>query len=108
MLKKSARLPKGEFRARGYRSRKTPFFSIKIKENVLSRPRIAIVAGSSSIKLATRRSFWKRQAKATLAGIARGGVDVLVILSGAVEKIAPLQFADELKAAYSSLTPIHQ
>lgn len=84
-MPQDSRLPKEEFRARGYKTTATPFFLVKTKRNGLGYSRIGIVIGKAIYKEATKRNFWKRQIKMGIlqktkdGKIPRGGNDFLII-----------------------------
>lgn len=68
-------------------------------ESPQKKNRIGVVVGVSVHKSAVRRNFWKRQAKATLAGIADAKLDLLAILSPKVNSLTRDQFRKNLSAA---------
>lgn len=86
------RLPPDQFRARGYKAIPTPFFLLKIKKNQGAAVRAGIVAGVAVHKSAVKRNFWRRQARAEIALRAKGGYDILMVLSPAVNRITKKQF----------------
>jgi len=96
MLPKTLRLPRAEFSARGYRTVKTPYFFLKIKRNNFPQNRIGVVIGVSAEKSAVRRNFWRRQAKAFLAGQPCRGLDFILIFSKKIKEIDKKKFKEEL------------
>ena len=101
MLPRSSRLPYSELNARGYRTIRTPYFSLKIRTNSLPRNRIGVVIGVAAEKSAVRRNFWKRQAKAILGkqpvgSGASAGKDFVVIFSKKIKEITKDVFEGEI------------
>jgi ribonuclease P protein component len=102
MLPQKNRLPYVELNAGGYRTVRTSYFSLKIRNNGLPQNRIGAIIGVAAEKRAVRRNFWKRQAKAILAqqGDALqgfgGGKDFVVIFSKKIKEITKDQFRKEL------------
>ena len=80
MISRGSRLPYDEFRARGYRQITTLHFLVKAKRNLLKKNRFGFVASAASIKKATQRNFWRRQAKTAFLKIPPKGLDLLMIL----------------------------
>jgi ribonuclease P protein component len=109
MLPQKNRLPYMELNAGGYRTVRTPYFSLKIRKNGLPQNRIGAIIGVAAEKRAVRRNFWKRQAKGILAKQPNalqgsgGGKDFVVIFSKKIKEISKMQFKDELLKAVSSL-----
>ena len=100
------RLPSREFRAGGYRTVGTPFFSLKALVNGGTADRIGIVAGVAVSTSAARRNFWKRQARAVLAAKDPsrkngGGRDLLLIILPKVKTLTKKQFREKLSHALS-------
>ena len=81
MSAKTIKLPYPEFSTSGYRFVRTPFFSIKKRQNGLFLNRIGVVVGVHIMKRAVDRNFWKRQVRATLRSVEKSGIDLLVIFS---------------------------
>jgi ribonuclease P protein component len=94
MATKISRLPREEYRARGYRTAATPLFLLKIKKNVTEKARIGVVIGKSVHKTAVKRNFWKRQAKSALTAFAKDGFDFLLIFSPAAASATRKEFRD--------------
>lgn len=92
-----SRLPSQEFSSRGFKVIRTPYFSLGVKKNNLSKNRAGIIAGKAVHKSAVRRNFWRRQAKAALADIGRTGNDFLIIFSPKVNELGRRQFRLALK-----------
>jgi len=103
MLPRNRRLPYAEFQARGYRTQRTPFFSLKAKSNELKVPRIGVVAGKNVHKTAAKRNFWKRAARATLALLIKENCDVVLILQGRVNELSRREFREALKKTIREL-----
>lgn len=99
MIPKNSRLPASEFRARDYETIKTPFFLLKEKANQIKGNRIGVVIGAVVEKRASRRNFWKRQAKAQLRLAAPAGKDFLVIFSPKIKGLTKADFKKELVKA---------
>lgn len=97
------RLPSDQFRARGYKTTVTPFFLIKTKKSPEDAARIGIVVGVAVHKNATKRNFWKRQAKEGLASLATTKNDILMIVSPAVNRLTKKQFKEELSKALTKI-----
>lgn len=104
MLPQKRRLPYSEFRAQGYRTQRTPFFSLKIKSNGEKGSRVGIIAGKNVHKTAAKRNFWKRQASAILAALIRGDHDAILIIQARVNELSRQQFRDEIKKAVRELS----
>jgi ribonuclease P protein component len=104
MLSKGARLPKDEFRARGYRTATTPYFSVKIKKNTHKENRLGVVIGVSSLKNATKRNFWRRQARSVFLEMPPAGFDLLIIFSSHTTLPTKKVFKKMLTTAIASLT----
>jgi ribonuclease P protein component len=103
MLPRSSRLPSSEFLARGYRTFKTPFFSLKTKPNGLSKNRIGVIISVAAVKSATRRNFWKRQIKSEIRSQEPGArnFDFLVIFYRAGGLLTRVAFRKELERTCS-------
>ncbi len=104
MLPKHARLAGAKFRAEGYRTVATPYFSLKARRNGEERDRIGVVAGVAVHKSAVKRNFWKRQAREELAGRPGAdkkgaGRDLLIIFSRNVNTLTKKQFKEKLAEA---------
>jgi ribonuclease P protein component len=97
MLPAKNRLPREEFRARGWRTVTTPFFSLKTKQNDVGVNRFAVVVGKSVDKRATQRNFWERQAKTQLLKAPKSSKDFIVIIFPRVASLSKLQFEQEMK-----------
>jgi ribonuclease P protein component len=104
MLSRSTRLPSSEFLARGYRTQKTPYFSLKAKANNLSTRRIGVIISTAAVKSAVRRNFWKRQAKSILSDRSRQGIDVLLVFFRQADALTKSEFRKELLGAYSQIS----
>jgi ribonuclease P protein component len=98
------RLPRGEFQARGYKTVKTLFFSVKTKSNEAKRSRIGIVVGKNVHKTAVKRNFWKRQARAALQPLVPKGTDIIVVLQPRVNELTKKQFQDVMKKTIRGLS----
>jgi ribonuclease P protein component len=98
-------LPREEFKARGYKTTPTPFFLLKSKKNGLGYPRIGIVIGKAIYKEATRRNFWKRQARIKLLNTINEGTDILMIFvsSRNKTKLTKKQFQEDLDQAINKI-----
>ena len=90
------RLPRKEFKSRGYRAVRTPFFSLKTKGNQSKNIRLGIVVGKSVEKTAVKRNFWKRQARAILGKSVPPGNDAIIILQPGVRELTKKQFHEAL------------
>jgi len=99
MLPGPLRLPSREFRSGKYRAIPTPYFLLKSKGNQREQNRIGVVAGPAVHKNATKRNFWKRQAKMTLLTLRSTGNDFLVIISPKANTLTKAQFREKLLAA---------
>ncbi len=97
MVRRSARLPSLEFRAGGYKTVRTPYFSLKEKENGRKKTRIGVVVNTAVGKTAAKRNFWKRQAKASLLAIKNK--DVLMVLFPSVNTLTKKQFRTSVREA---------
>jgi ribonuclease P protein component len=103
MIPKTSRLPKDQFRARGYKTTATPFFLLKTKNNNAGRARIGVVVGKSVHKTAVKRNFWKRQAHAGLSSLIHDERDILIMLSPNVARLTKKGFQDELAKAIAKI-----
>lgn len=97
MIPRKNRLPREAFRARGYQTVATPFFSLKVKNNNIGVDRIGVVVGKSVDKRAVRRNFWERQVKAELLRIQGGGMDFLVVVFPKINSLTKKGFIDIFK-----------
>jgi len=101
MLPQSSRLPSLEFAARGYRTQRTPFFLLKIKNNPFSRNRIGVIVGAAAVKTAVRRNFLKRQAKTFFSRKEmQKSRDVLIIFSPRAASLTKAELKKEFKKIY--------
>ncbi len=103
MIKKKLRLPGSEFRAGAYRTARTPYFLLKVKENALGKNRVGIVVGKSVHATAVKRNLWKRQAKAGLLKAKSMGKDFLVVFSPRANELTKKQFQETLKKSVALL-----
>lgn len=109
MIPRKNRLPREAFRARGYQTLTTPFFSVKTKDNSLGVNRIGVVIGKSVDKRATRRNFWERQAKigflrTSVVGTAAGkGRDFLVMVFPKINSITKKEFVELFEGTIQKL-----
>lgn len=101
MISKTRRLPRSEFKAHGYKTIRTPFFSLKTKKNSLFVNRIGVVIGKSVDKRATQRNFWERQAKTELSKLPDRGDDIILIIFPAVSALTKEKFHLEIKKSLS-------
>jgi ribonuclease P protein component len=92
-------LPYPEFRARGYRTIRTPFFLLKTKPNSLGKNRIGIVVTVAAVKSAVKRNFWKRQVKALFSKMNLKNTDALIVFSSRVNSLTKTEFRKEFKKA---------
>jgi len=90
------RLPKEEFRSRGFRVIKTPYFSLRIKKNDVQKKRVGVVVGTSVHKSAVKRNFWRRQVKTTFANLTFPNTDFLIILFPNINKLTKREFCEAL------------
>jgi ribonuclease P protein component len=97
MLPLKNRLPRQEFRVRGYRTVTTPFFSLKTKENEVGVNRIAVVVGKSVDKRATQRNFWERQAKNQFLKAPNFSKDFILTIFPRIASLSGQQFGEEMK-----------
>jgi ribonuclease P protein component len=104
MIPRILRLPSDEFRARGYETHTTPFFSLRVKKNSFGRNRIGVVIGLAIDKRAVRRNFWKRQAKAHLLRVPNVSKDFLVIFSPKIKQLTKIEFVKEIEKALHGLS----
>ena len=111
MLPRKSRLPYEEFRAFGYRKEETPYFSVRAKRNSFPESRFGVVIGTSAIKSAARRTFWRRQAKAVFSDALRSGMvatgkrfDILVVFRSRAALPKKDVFRKTLADAMASLT----
>ena len=99
-IAKSSRLPRSEFRSRGYRAFATPFFSIKVKRNTKLVNRLGVIVGKSVDKRAVRRNALRRQAKPIVAkatNIAGSGFDLILTIFPKANTLNKKGFSDELQ-----------
>ena len=75
---------------------KTPYFSLKIKKNIVKKTRIGVVVSKAINKNATGRNFLKRQAKEVFGKTLTAGNDLLVIFSPPVNKLTKKQLQEAL------------
>ena len=97
MIPRKNRLPREAFRAHGYRTLTTAFFSLKTKDNNLNVNRIGVVIGKSVDKRAARRNFWERQIKARLLRIpvaGGAGKDFLVMVFPKINSLTKKEFIE--------------
>jgi ribonuclease P protein component len=99
MVPQKSRLPREEFKAGGYKTIQTPFFSLKTKRNELGHIRIGVIIGKAVHKEAAKRNFWKRQARSTLLELAKGNNDLLMIFLPGKKSVTKKQFKEELSRA---------
>ena len=105
MLPSDSRLPYSEFRARGYRTFATPYFSLKARPNGLPKNRIGVIISVAAVKSAARRNFWKRQVKSLVASresLTARNFDLLIIFSKKGDSLTKAQFRQELEKALSA------
>ena len=103
MLTRRARLPRELFGSGWEEAVRTPYFFLKTKKNGGSVTRIGVVAGMTVEKTATKRNFWKRQAKTALARLPAAGRDIVIILSPRVKTLTKKKFSDEVAMAAARL-----
>lgn len=103
MLPLKNRLPRQEFRARGYRTVTTPFFSLKTKENAVGVNRIGVVIGKSVDKRATQRNFWERQAKSNFLKAPNLSKDFILTIFPRIASLSKQQFAEEMEKTLKTL-----
>ena len=72
---------------------------LKYKESKNTKTRIGVVVGKAVHKSATRRNFWKRQAKTKLSSLAPDRCDLIIILSPAVNTLTRRSFQKEIAQA---------
>src|ERR1700722_15694468 len=99
MIPRMSRLPSDEFRAHGYRTVTTPFFSLRVKKNSLEKNRMGVVIGLVVDRRAVKRNFWKREAKVQLLRIPILSKDFLVVFSPNIKQLTKTEFARELSVA---------
>jgi ribonuclease P protein component len=104
MIRKGSRLPREEFRARGYLSRVTPCFSVKIKKNQSGRNRLGVVVGVAAIKSAVKRNFFRRQAKGLFVDIPDQNLDILIIARPGCASLSRAALRTALREAIVSLS----
>lgn len=103
MLPRSSRLPGSEFHSGRYRTKRTPYFFLKVRPNGRASSRIGVVVGRAVHKNAANRNFWKRQAKAALAGVKNGASDWLIIPSAKVTGLTRREFREKVSEAAADL-----
>jgi RNase P protein component len=103
MIPAKFRLQSGGFKAAGFRTIRTPHFSLKFKDNDTGVNRIGVVVGKSVDRRAVRRNFWERQAKVQLLKAPKLKKDILLVLFPKVTTLTKKQFAEELKKTLSTL-----
>jgi ribonuclease P protein component len=112
MIAKASRLPREEFRGRGYRTVTTPFFSLKAKNNSssgvssrigLKKNRIGVVVGKSVDNRAVQRNFWERQAKSHLLRVPALGKDFLFIAYPKIKELTKDEFGKVFTRAIHDL-----
>jgi ribonuclease P protein component len=99
MIRAISRLPREEFASRRYIATRTPYFSVKVKDNGSGLRRLGVVAGKAVAKTAVERNFLKRQARAILQKEIRSGMDVLVIFSPGVSSLGKRRLRETLREA---------
>ena len=103
MIPAKFRLPPGGFKAGGYRSIRTSFFSLKFKDNGTGANRIGIVVGKSVDKRATQRNFWERQAKVQLLKAPKLGKDLIITIFPKVNTLTKADFVKEISKAIQTI-----
>ncbi|HUC01410.1 MAG TPA: ribonuclease P protein component [Candidatus Paceibacterota bacterium] len=103
MAIKITRLPSSEFRAQGYRTVAARAFLVKTRKTARADARIGIVAGKAVHAAAVKRNFWKRQARAAAASLAMPGSDILIVLSGGVDRFTKKQFREAVSRAMEKI-----
>lgn len=103
MISKNSRLPKEEFKSRGYKTAPTPFFLLKSKKNGVGYPRIGVVVGKAIHKEAVKRNFWKRQTKTILLKNTSSDNDFLVIFVPNKTKLTKKKFQEDLEKAINKI-----
>jgi ribonuclease P protein component len=104
MLPQKNRLPRFAFRAPGYRTVSSPYFSLKAKDNELLLNRIGVVVGKSVDKRAARRNFWERQGKTELLRAPSFNKDFILTVFPKVKTLTKRQFGEEIKKLLNKLT----
>lgn len=97
MLSRAARLPRSEFRARGYRNIRTPYFTLKVKKNGTNAARVGVVVPKAVDARATRRNFLKRQVKTAAVRGKIGTNDMLFILAPGITALTKKKLQLELE-----------
>jgi len=97
MVPKKSRLLREGFDLRGYRPIKTPFFTLKVKDNGLKANRIGVIIGKHIDKRAVRRNFWKRQAKKELLKAPAMGKDLVLTIYPKTNTFTKREFVEEIK-----------
>lgn len=99
---KKDRLPGREFHTGGYKTTRTPHFTLKFKNNQVKNNRIGVVVGVAVHKSAVKRNFWKRQVLETLTRLGSKEEkprDFIIIILPQVNKLTKRQFREKLLAA---------
>ena len=99
MAKKIAHLPSDELSAKGFRTVRTSYFSVKVKRNGGQYARIGVIAGKAAAGTAVGRNFLKRQARSLISKVIMPGNDILVVFSPAVRTLTKRRLGEELRAA---------
>lgn len=110
MLPPRSSLPYREFRTFGRLKIETPFFSVRAKNNSLKEDRFGVVIGTHSVKNATRRNFWRRQAKSVFLSVTQKKqptknqkIDILVVFRAHHTPLRKNVFKNALSDAIISL-----
>jgi ribonuclease P protein component len=101
MVPKKSRIPRTEFGLQGYRSARSPFFSLKVRKNNSGeagmRNRVAVVVGKSVDKRAVRRNSLKRQVKSQLLKLPANGIDLVITIYPKANELTKQHFMAEMK-----------
>jgi len=103
MLAHASRLPRSAFRAGGYQTIKTPFFSVRVKKNASGRARVGVVVSVAVNKSAVRRNFWKRQAKSAFLPHLSTPYDFILIFSPKVDTLTSRAFRKEFSKVIAAI-----
>ena len=107
MVPQKFRLPAGGFKAGAYRIVKTPYFSLKFKDNGTEKNRIGVVVGKSVDKRAVRRNSLERQAKNALLKAPQLGKDLILTIFPKTNALTKKEFGEELKKIVHDLPLPH-
>jgi ribonuclease P protein component len=101
MVPKKSRMPRQSFESGGYRTARTPYFSLKMKLTGLGTNRIGVIVAKSVDKRAVRRNLLKRRAKVELLRVPASGKDFILMLYPKANQLTNMEFTKEIRKAVS-------